>query len=81
MTTLEALRIFGPLDGFEIQAKTQADLNDVVGDILELQKHSHAYNPYGCVWDVTEAGRQAFTRHQAVRRDEARACVGVSHAE
>lgn len=77
MTTLEALRIFGPIDAFEIQARTKADLSAIVDDIVDLQKHSHAYNPSGYAWDVTELGRQAFTKRLGVRRDEARACVGV----
>lgn len=60
MTTLQALRIYGPLDCFEIQAKTKAPLNDVADDICRLHDEGLACNPTGYLWDVTEAGRHVF---------------------
>lgn len=76
MTTLEALRIFGPCDAFEIQARTKAPLDAVVDSLWSLYQRGFACNPSGYAWDVTELGRQAFTKRLSVRRDEARACVG-----
>ena len=77
MTTLFALRIFGPIDAFEIQSKTKAPINDIADDIWDLQKDGHACNPTGYLWDVTEEGRLLCDARLAVARDGERECVGV----
>jgi hypothetical protein len=78
VTTLQALRIYGPLDAFDVQSKTGGKLDDIADSIWKLHRKGFACNPTDYLWDITPAGRLLFDAQCAVRRDEARECVGVA---
>lgn len=84
MTTLQALRIFGPITLESFAAKLGQPAVSVDWQLWSLETLGLAAHPTRSngEWACTEAGRAYVDHHEvaevtAVRRDEARACVGV----
>lgn len=83
MTILLAIRIFGPIAVEPLAARlgiTEIQLDWRLWDLENNGLVAHPTSTAG-PWSVTEKGRREVDHHEveaSVRRDEARACVGVS---
>jgi hypothetical protein len=83
MTTLDVLRIFGPIASPDVQHRLGCRLGDAVAGLNILSRQGLAARDAHGLWDVTKAGRDKFDArtdwHKEVsaglRRDAA--CEGV----
>lgn len=85
MNLLLALRICGPIDLVSFAARLGLSEVELDARLWKLESQGLANHPTWTTgtWSVTEKGRAEVDRHEvaevsAVRRDEARACVGTS---
>lgn len=80
MTTLQALRIYGPCTLEHIARKLhRRDLVRLDLELWALESHHWAFPTPGpdTEWDLTPIGRKQFTREIKRAKDEARLCQGV----
>lgn len=80
LTPIEALRIDGPLDTTTLAGLIDEPWVTVLNHCQDLEDHGFVRSLPDLSWDVTAEGRLYADAQLAVRRDGARACVGVSQA-
>ncbi len=78
MTTLQALRIYGPCTITKLAEATGLSWSEAGNQAMALLSQDLvACGDSLGGWDITPEGRLLFDARCAVRRDEQRACVGV----